>query len=171
MSKQNELILNALKTLISGGSSTIIATVTSVDELAQTAEVKLDDVGNVTDVIRLKAVIDNAETGFILFPAVGSIVLASKILNGEDYFLISASEVESVWLRGKTNGELINIDDLTSKLNALVDEVDALKSDYTGHTHSGVTSGGSSSGPPATPFTGSFTQFNKDDYKDDKILH
>ena len=82
------------------------------------------------------------------------------------------SEIETIAINGGKNKGLINIEDLTDKLNALVDWCE-------NHTHSGVitaVSGGS--GAPAVgtpgntgkPITAPNT-FNQSDYEDDKITH
>lgn len=175
MSKRNEQILNAIRNMVSSDQATIIGTVVSVDQAAQTAEIKLDDAGNVTDTIRLKSVVDNAEAGFVLFPAVGSVILASRILSGEDFFMVSASEVDEVWLNGKANEGLINISELTAKLNSLVDEVNALKDAYNSHIHTTTATVGGSTTPGVISSTTSTAQpastFSKSDYEDETVKH
>lgn len=74
-------------------------------------------------------------------------------------------------INGGGNGGMIKIQELTDKLNNLVKELEQLKQDYQQHTHSGVTTGGGTSGAPIKPYTNNFTQFNKDDYEDLNCTH
>jgi len=168
--KQGEELIRALRESINIPEQVVLGEVTAVDTGAQTATIKLDTEGNATYEVRLKAIIDKNEAGFIVFPAVGAKLLAAKIYNNDDYYMLTCSENQEVWINGRANGELINITEITSKLNNLVDEVDNLRSYVDGHTHAGVTSGNSSTGPLPI-YTGSFSQFNEDDYKDEKVKH
>lgn len=69
------------------------------------------------------------------------------------------------------NGGMVKIKELTDKLNNLVKELEQLKQDYQQHTHSGVTTGGGTSGTVVKPYTKNFTQFNQSDYEDLNCTH
>ena len=124
--------------------------------------------------VRLRAVVNDEESGIVVTPKVGSMVMISDLSNGNmnDWAVMMYSEIETIAINGGKNKGLINIEDLTDKLNALVDWCE-------NHTHSGVitaVSGGS--GAPAVgtpgntgkPITAPNT-FNQSDYEDDKITH
>lgn len=78
---------------------------------------------------------------------------------------------EKVIINQGRNRGVVNINELTEKLNNLVSELEDVKSQLNSHTHSGVQSGPSTTGPILTPITKPFTQFNKTDYEDTKFVH
>lgn len=124
--------------------------------------------------VRLRAVVNDEESGIVVTPKVGSMVMISDLSNGNmnDWAVMMYSEIETIAINGGKNKGLINIEDLTDKLNALVDWCE-------NHTHSGVitaVSGGS--GAPAVGTNGNTGKpitapnaFNQSDYEDDKITH
>lgn len=124
--------------------------------------------------VRLRAVVNDEESGIVVTPKVGSMVMISDLSNGNmnDWAVMMYSEIETIAINGGKNKGLINIEDLTDKLNALVDWCE-------NHTHSGVitaVSGGSgapavgTNGNTGKPITAPNT-FNQSDYEDDKITH
>lgn len=97
--------------------------------------------------VRLRASIDGAEDGVILFPKVGSTVLIGLIGNEvNEAFVIRYSEVEKAKLKigdstieistdgflmnGGSLGGLINIADLVEKLNAIEQDINSLKTAF-----------------------------------------
>lgn len=75
-----------------------------------------------------------------------------------------------IFMGGSNFNGLVKIVELTNKLNALVDEINALKTYIASHTHTCATPG-SPSTQPVSPFTGNFTSFNKSDYENTIIKH
>lgn len=67
-------------------------------------------------------------------------------------------------------GGLINIDQLTEKLNNLQSELESLRDTFNTHTHNCSTPG-SPSGPSILQVTKPFSKFNNDDYEDTTFLH
>lgn len=67
------------------------------------------------------------------------------------------------------NGGQVNIQELTQKLNQLVQELEQVKAELNLHTHTG--NSGSPTSPPLTPITKTFTPFVAEDYEDEKALH
>ena len=108
------------------------------------------------------------ETGFIVNPKKGSWVVVSRLSNSNQLYISMVSEVDSIEMMGGKNGGLIKINELITKLNGLVSEVNALKGDYVAHTH--PTPSGPSSAP-TVPFTGTFGNFNGGDFENEKIQH
>lgn len=171
---QTEELIKTLKGVANVPQQVILGEVVFVDTGNQTADIKLDDAGNVKYTIRLKAVVDGNETGFVVFPAVGSKVLATKIYNQDEYFMLTCSEAQEVWLRGKENDGLVKISDLLEKINRIEDK---LKS----HQHAYIPyPGGSASTPVATtPATGLippnntlvFTNTTQSDIENENVKH
>lgn len=71
---------------------------------------------------------------------------------------------------GKNEG-MVKINELTQKLNKLITELENLRVQFNLHTHSGVTSGPSVSGPTPQQVTSPFSTFNKTDYEDKNCTH
>lgn len=165
-----------------------VGTVQNIDEDKRICEIAVDDELTLFN-CRLNAVIDTYTDHLLIVPKEGSAVAFLSVGgNLTDTVIIAYSEVEKVLLTiGETTisiidgkieinggelGGLVNIQQLTTKLNALVDWCK-------NHTHSGVitaVSGGS--GAPAigtpgnsAPPTTSPSDFDKDDYEDTKITH
>lgn len=81
-----------------------------------------------------------------------------------------------IQINGGDNKGMVNIEDLTSKLNKLVNEVNQLRITFNTHTHQVATTGTSvaQSGiasPTASPMSTSISSFSSGDYEDTKITH
>lgn len=84
---------------------------------------------------------------------------------------INVSSGDTVILNTGENHGLINIAQLTEKLNQTIQELEQLRSMFNSHVHSGVTTGPGSSGPTVTQVTKPFSQFVVDDYEDKTCIH
>jgi hypothetical protein len=142
-----------------------LGTVDSVDETNQTFEF-LPNGGGAADTVNMTVY---GGTGIVIVPKLDTVVLVGYV-NKRDKYLLTAKEIDKITFRNGDNGGLINIEDLTTKLNKLVDEIGSLKTALDTHTHLGVTVGAGVTGVPS-PITANFTDFNKSDYEDTKILH
>ena len=92
------------------------------------------------------------------------VVVASKKsigINSGDTVVINEGE----------NRGIINIEQLTEKLNQTVKELEQLRSMFNSHVHSGVTTGPGSAGPTVTQVTKPFSQFVVGDYEDKSCIH
>lgn len=77
---------------------------------------------------------------------------------------------EGIFGHDGEKGGLINIDDLTDKLNNLQQELEKLRSTFNTHTH--ISSNpGSLSSPTSKQATSPFSRFNKKEYEDTTFLH
>ena len=85
--------------------------------------------------------------------------------------IINIGSKEKININSGNKGGVINIEDLTNKLNQLVREVDQLRNLLNTHTHVGVMSGPSTSGPTQIQSTSPISQFNKEDYEDKNFNH
>lgn len=102
----------------------------------------------------------------------GNIVVSSEaniVISSEKD--INVSSGDSVILNTGENGGVINIFQLTEKLNQTIRELEQLRSMFNSHVHSGVTTGPGSSGPTVTQVIKPFSQFVVDDYEDKTCIH
>lgn len=128
------------------------------------------------DSVRMKTITDGGNESFTIVPKEGSFV-AVDFDSYTTAQCISVQQSEEVLINSDLvifnqggNEGMIKIVQLTEKLNALVDDFNALVNKFNTHTHTGVTTGGGSSGP--TPTTQQTTAtFNKSDYENEKIKH
>lgn len=102
----------------------------------------------------------------------GTVTLNNKgpvVVNSDQDIMISAED--SIILNDGDNQGLVNIKDLTTKLNELIQELETLRSIFNTHTHPGVQAGPGATSPPATQAATPFSQFVQTDYEDFKIIH
>lgn len=83
---------------------------------------------------------------------------------------IHLNSLDQVIVNGGKHG-VIDIVELTQKLNNLVSEVEQLRKVLNTHTHSGVTTGSGTSAMPVQTVPKSITTFKKTDYEDTAFLH
>lgn len=109
--------------------------------------------------VRLVCGFSQSLTTMIIKPAVGSTVLVADLSNGKmrDLVVLMVENVEKVIFNGGELGGLIKIEELTDKLNALVNAFNAHVHPVAGNTTSTI----------AQPLQ----LFNKADYEDEKIKH
>lgn len=138
-------------------------------------ELKLTDV-------RLRSVVNGKDSKLLITPEADSYVTLID-LSGElrDLMVIGYSEIKSIDIEGSgdinincngtitfnggDNNGLVNIKELTNKLNKLVQK-------FNGHTHSVSTAGTAvAQEGTAAPVTSQASTFNKSDYEDTKIKH
>ena len=95
------------------------------------------------------------------------------VFNFDDFSLSSESiriDCDDIIFNGGDNGELINIDELTTKLNDLTLKVNSLITKFNLHAHGGVSTGSGVSSTPNQSETPA-DAFSKGDYADTKIKH
>lgn len=117
--------------------------------------------------VSLCATINESKNNLIIKPKIGSDVLVADLSGGEfrTLVVIQYTEVESISLNGGKLGGLINIEELTDKINKLIDA-------FNNHTHLVNTTGtAASQSGMAEVITAPFSSLNKADYEDTKILH
>lgn len=161
MDKYKELAENLRRVM--GGNGIAISTgiVKSVSGILCEVEVgKL-----VVSDVRLRAS-ETADKGEILLvPKVGTAVVFGSLTGDlSQLVVLQVDVVESIKATGSITinegklGGLVNIEDLTSKLNSFVQS-------FNTHTHTG------NMGAPTTPPATQAQKFNKSDYEDTKIKH
>lgn len=124
--------------------------------------------------VRLRSVVNGQESKLLITPKVDSYVQVLDLSRDfTQMMVIGYSEVEKVEvtaddtivLNGGHNDGLVKINELTQKLNELVQAFNV-------HTHPVTVTGNASTQSGVTsPITNNAALFNKRDYENDKILH
>lgn len=149
---------------------TVVAKVKAVDSDAQTCTLEL---GNGSEILncRLRAAYSDDNKGIAIEPKVGSCVLATSIENSNSVFFVAAmTEIARVKISSPSSFSL-EIDDQGKvvinggelgglvKVQALTDEINALKQAFNAHTHQVVCPpGGGTVSSAATTSTVADTQ-------------
>lgn len=108
--------------------------------------------------VRLKASETEDSNKILIVPKKGSAVIVGSLTGDlSEMVVLHVDKVESITINGGKLGGLINIDQLTAKINELVTL-------FNTHTHS------SPQGTTGVPLK-SARSFSKDDYEDKKIIH
>lgn len=126
MGAKAEQIIQRIREISTGGNSlanasTYRATILSIDKAKSLCVVRvLQNEDLVLEDVSLRAVDDGQANGFILYPAIGSAVLVSKIEGQDNYYLEMVSEIETVRIENKT-GESIKklLDDLIDAITQI----------------------------------------------------
>ena len=120
--------------------------------------------------IRLRASQSENDSQILMVPRTGSAVIVCS-LSGDlsDLAVIAVDEVERIEINGGRLGGLINIEQLTEKLNALVDA-------FNSHTHTIPSGGVVCESPNAAPVQvpkvlSPASSFRTGDYEDETIKH
>lgn len=172
MSKERDCVKKLRAIVGKEPFQTFVAKVTKVDGATCTVQRLFDDME--LDEVRLNCHSTENE-GVVIVPETGSMVLITSI-DGRCWFVSQCSKVEKITIdattspngiviNGGNNHGLVNIDDLTQKLNELVNT-------FNSHTHNVETTGTAEaqSGTSAVPSTVA-SQFDKSFYEDTNITH
>ena len=154
MDKYKELA-ERLKAAV-GGLGTVLTQgiVTKVEGLL--CEVKIG--GLTVPGVRLRASETEDEGQMLIVPKVGTAVSVGSLTGDlSELVVLHVDHVETVTINGGRLGGLVNVEELTERLNALVDA-------FNGHTHQGT------HGPTGAPLKGA-DAFSREDYEDTKITH
>lgn len=108
--------------------------------------------------VRLRASEMDDDGQMLVTPKVGTAVIFGS-LSGDlsQLVILQVDHIETIVINGGKLGGLINIEQLTDKINELVNT-------FNTHTHTGV------HGPTGTP-NGTANNFDKGDYEDETIKH
>jgi hypothetical protein len=108
-----------------------VCTVDSVNTTDNTCYcIPINEDADITEV----RLIANADTGFLIVPKVGSIVVVS-FLSDSSAFVSMFSEISEIQLNGTNYDGLVKVQDLTDKLNNLENKVNTIINTYNSHTH------------------------------------
>jgi hypothetical protein len=123
MSSENRDILEAVQALAKTDQlsefESIVCKASDINttELTCTAT-PIDGTAEFFDV-RLNA---NSQKGFVLIPKNNSIIIICQT-SETSAFVSMVSEVDQIYLNGENNGGLVNVNDLTTKINQLVTQI------------------------------------------------
>jgi hypothetical protein len=123
MSSENRDILEAVQALAKTDQlsefKSIVCKASDINttELTCTAT-PIDGTAEFFDV-RLNA---NSQKGFVLIPKNNSIIIICQT-SETSAFVSMVSEVDQIYLNGENNGGLVNVNDLTTKINQLVTQI------------------------------------------------
>ena len=141
--------------------------VVAVDGLTCTVRIGDADIEGV----RLRASLTERDREILVVPKIGSsVTLGCLTADLNNPVVLQVDEVESITVNGGHLGGLINIQDLTDKINALIDA-------FNSHTHllpSGavITTAGASTNPVNVPaIMKKAPKLNRKDYEDETIKH
>lgn len=141
--------------------------VVTVEDL--TCTVKIGDAE--IEGVRLRASLTGRDRQILTVPKVGSCVtLGCLTADLNNLVVLQVDEVEKIIVNGGELGGLIKIQELTDKINALVEA-------FNSHTHllpagAVITSAGPSTNPVNVPaITKKAAKLNKKDYEDETIKH
>ena len=172
-------IKEAIRTIVgkgNGGSLFLVGEVKSVDGESCTVDVA----GLEIDEVRLTAVNDGADGKLLLTPKEGSMVLLADMSGGtlRDLAVVGFTNVEKIeatieqiTLNGGDNGGLVNIKDLTNKLNNLEKDINKLKQAFTTWVPVPQDGGSSLKAGVASWAAQQLVQTQVSDIEDDKITH
>ena len=145
--------------------------VISIDGLICTVKIGDADIEGV----RLRASLTEREKEILIVPKIGSAVtLGCLTADLNNLVVLQVDEVESIIVNGGKLGGLVNIQELTDKINALVDA-------FNSHTHTvaigsikttGSATAQSNAAPVNVPaITQKAEKLNRKDYEDETIKH
>ena len=117
--------------------------------------------------VRLQA---ESASGMLLIPAVDSFVIIAPIDDFE-YVVVMFSELESIQFLDGSYGGLVKVTELVQKVNNLENKVNSIINTFNLHTHAGVTTGAGTSGPSATPISGTLTPTQVSDINNPLVTH
>lgn len=163
-------IRKGLAELASSRTVTILGTSIDINEKERTCTVTDDGVPYYD--VRLQC-ITGGDKGVVVIPADGSQVLMIAVEGSDEYAVVMCEKADKVLIdadteiviNGGNNGGLIKIQELTDKINALVDA-------FNNHTHQVNTTGSATAqtGTAAAVATKA-VELNKSDYEDEKVKH
>ena len=141
--------------------------VVAVDDL--TCTVKIGDAE--IEGVRLRASLTGRDRQILTVPKVGSsVTLGCLTADLNNLVVLQVDEIEKIIVNGGELGGLVKIQELTDKINALVEA-------FNSHTHllpvgAVITSAGPSTNPVNVPaITKKAAKLNKKDYEDETIKH
>ena len=170
-------------------SPVLAAQVVSVDWDKKTCKVKTDD-GREYSGVRLRAVKDNASKGLCLKPTVNSWVLVASINNKSTQRYVSMfTELDAVELvgdndvmmidvpngsiefNGGQNQGMVKVVELVEKLNAIEQDLNALKTVFSGWSPVSQDGGAALKTAAGSWFGQVLSQTTANDLKNDKVKH
>lgn len=159
-------VREAIRNMVgNNGAFGIICTVKSVSGNTCVCS-PINDDADIEDV-RLQA---QAGNGVLLIPTVDSVVVV-QMINDVEGVVIMYSDVESIKFLDGSFGGIVKVIELVSKLNNLENKVNDIIAAFNSHVHTGVSTGGGSSGTTPSTVSGTLTPTDRDDIENTSIEH
>ena len=115
----SEKVQQLLHTLTHRPAIVVPGTVTSVDKTAMTCDVKPDNEGAEYVNVRLRAVVDGGQDGFVIFPKKGSNVTL-LLLDEHTALVVQYSAVDTYGIRSGSESFKSILDDFLDAIGAMV---------------------------------------------------
>lgn len=150
---------------------TLPAKVTKVDSDKGTCDVSFLDEDLADHYgVHLNSGLNNG-TGLLIIPKIDSVVYISVVNNDPFWAYVSLyTDVDEIRLRGDQYKGLIKIDDLVDRLNNIENAFNDLLVEYKAHVHTGVTTGGGSTGT-TTSLQDKIEETSNDMIENTKVKH
>ena len=113
---------------------------------------------------QLKSIVSNSGGSFVIIPNDNSFVVVA-FTSPTTGVCIMVESAQTVIFNDGNNGGLINIEQLTTKLNELSTQINNFVTTFNANTHP------SNGAPPSTPPASSVGNFDKNDYEDENVIH
>lgn len=182
MSYKGKKVKEALRDFLKSGIKVFPVTVKEVHDDTCAIDVVTAEGMEIFNV-KLKALITE-KYGHVIYPVIDTTVLISQIGEDNDFVVLHCDQVSYIyWKVGDMTMELteegftfnegvnkgmVKLPELVQKLNTIENKVNELITWSSTHTHTGVMTGGGSSGP-AVGIVGSITPTQESDIENDKI--
>lgn len=179
-------IKDIIKEIAKGNNSQsiVVCTVTSIDETARTVDVQPIDDGAPLLAVNLQAN-QNAEVGIVQFPRIGSYVVvgmldgydAGVVLLTEDVEKVLATvgnmsielKEEGIELNGGRLGGLVKVADLTTRLNAIEDDINNLKNAMASAPNVAQDGGAAFKAGMSSWYGSPLTRSQRSDYENERV--
>lgn len=169
MAATEKEIREKLAGFLGNPAATLIAVVKSVDKMERTCVLSDEEIDYFD--VRLQP-ITAATTGGVIFPRVGTVAIAVKIEDTDEWMMISAAEYESIEIsidslkiNGGNLGGLIKIDKMIDWMGKVYTDLQTLKTQLNTWPVAG------NSAPLALVFNVTVPNPVKADFEDTKIKH
>lgn len=169
---QNRRLKNNIKSIVGPAPMTIYqGIVTTTDGITCSCRFGSTEISD----IRLRASLTGRDRQMLVVPKTGSAVIVGS-LSGDlsSLVVLQVDEIDRIEINGGQLGGLVNIGDLTDRINELVDA-------FNRHTHSiptgavavtGASGAASNAAPVTVPaITDKAQQLERDDFEDKDIMH
>lgn len=143
-----------------------VGTIKSVDGVL--CDVTPED--GTADLLGIRLCAEDSDTKFVIIPTVGSKVYVT--MDSETGGIVTGfSEVEEVYLRGDSEGGLVKVNDLVTKLNNIENDLNTLKSLFTSWVVVPSDGGAALKAITATWAGQTLTVTNVNDLENEKVKH
>lgn len=144
-----------------------VGKVVSIDETEKTAEIQIINGPIMTDVLLQQVASDS---GIFISPSIGSLVIINYTEKTTAYISLY-SEIDSIIFQGGTNGGLIKIVDLVTKLNNIENDINTLKSVFSAWIVNPADGGAALKTAAASWYTSTITPTVRADLENENFKH